>query len=89
MNDILCSTIAIIVVERYDGTVNRQLLEIGAAVAIELSIKVGEDSALKQRVVGKVNATHDMPWLKLLYVRTDTSPSWVCRRTMICSVSAK
>jgi hypothetical protein len=33
-------------------TVDRQLLEIGAAIPVQLGIQVAEDSALKQRIFG-------------------------------------
>lgn len=66
MNQILTSTISVVIVNRGNRAVDRKLLKVGTSVAVDLGIEIGEDAALQQRVVGEVNPTHDMAWLKLI-----------------------
>jgi hypothetical protein len=70
------------------GTVDGELLEVGTAVAVELSVEVGEETALEKRVLGEVDAADDVARLelrKLVLLAGDNGT----RRTMTCSVSAK
>lgn len=47
------------------GTVNGELLEVGTAVAVELGVEVGEETALKEGVVGEVDTADDVARLEL------------------------
>lgn len=66
MNEILASSIAIVVVNRNDRPVDGKLLKVGATVSVDLSIQVREDAALQQRVLREVDASHNMARLELL-----------------------
>ena len=46
MDQVLASAVSVVVVNGYNGTVDGQLLEVGAAMAVELSIQVREESPL-------------------------------------------
>jgi hypothetical protein len=62
----LTSTITVVVVDWYSGAVNRYLLEVGAAMTIDLGVEVREDAALQKRVVSKVDTSHNVARLKHL-----------------------
>ncbi|MNJ59321.1 hypothetical protein D3C77_550020 [compost metagenome] len=57
-------SVPLIVVERADWPVDRQLVEVRPAKADELRIGIGEQPALQQRVIGEVDPWHDMPWME-------------------------
>lgn len=65
MNKVLTSAVTVIVVDGPNGTVNRKTFKVGIAVAVDLSIQIGENPPLKQWVLGEVNATYDVTRLKL------------------------
>ena len=71
-----------------DGTVDWELLKIWAAIPIQLSIEIGEDSSLKQRILGEINSANDMTRLELLDCQLSPISLYWCH-TMTCSVSAK
>lgn len=71
------------------GTVNGELFKVRSAVAVELCIEVGEESALEERVLGEVDAADDVAGLELYNVRDGIRWSAVVGPTMTCSVSAK
>ncbi|MNH18266.1 hypothetical protein D3C79_779640 [compost metagenome] len=56
----LMQGVALVVVVGRDGAVDRDLVEVWPAQAAKLRVGVGEQPALQQRVVGKVDARHDM-----------------------------
>ena len=66
VDEVLASSITVVVVNRRQRTVDGGLLKDGTAVTVELSIKVREDTSLQQRVVGEVDTTNDMASLELL-----------------------
>ncbi|MNN15184.1 hypothetical protein D3C81_1282840 [compost metagenome] len=53
--------IALTVVVRRQWPVDRNLVKVRTAEAADLSIGVGKQSALQQRIIGKVDARNDMP----------------------------
>lgn len=65
VDKVLSSTVSIIVVDGHHGTVNGQLLKVGAAVTVDLRVKVREDATLQQGVFGKVDASHNVARLEL------------------------
>lgn len=75
------------------GLVDGELFEVGAAVAVELGVEVGEETALEEGVVGEVDAADDVAglelscqyfWTVVMRVRGEEG-----ELTMACSVSAK
>ncbi len=52
--------VTLAVVERRHRTVDRQLMEVRPAESADLRVGVGEQSTLQQRVIGKVDAWHDV-----------------------------
>jgi hypothetical protein len=62
----LTCSISVVIVDWNDGTVDWELLKIWAAIPIQLSIEIGEDSSLKQRILGEINSANDMTGLELL-----------------------
>lgn len=58
-------SVAVVVVDRNSGTVNRELFEVRSAVAVELGVEVGEESALEERILGEVDAADDVAGLEL------------------------
>ena len=66
MDEVLASSITVIVVNRRQGTVDGELLKVGTAVTVELSIKVRKDSSLQQRIVGEVDTANNVSRLELL-----------------------
>ena len=52
--------VALVVVDRRERAVDRELGEVRAADAAELGVDVGEQAALQQRIVGEVDAGHDV-----------------------------
>lgn len=85
----LTSAITVVVVDRDTRTVDRQLLEVGAVVTVELGIEVGEDTALEEWVICEVDTAHDVSRLELQRGQRLESHSRVRVPTMTCSVSAK
>ena len=82
-----CS-ITVVVVDWRAGAVDRELLEVGTTVAVQLSVEVREETALEEGVLGEVDAADDVARLeqrKLVFLASDND----LRRTMTCSVSAK
>lgn len=65
MDKVLSSTVTIVVVNRHMGSVDWELLEVRATMSVQLSVKVGKDSALKQRVFGEINTANDVAGLEL------------------------
>lgn len=65
VDDVLGGTVTIVVVDRGDGTVDGELLEVGPAVTAELSIEVREDTSLQQRVFGEVDTADNVAGLEL------------------------
>ena len=65
MDKVLAGTIAVVVVDRNDGAVDGQLLEVGAAVTVQLGVEVREETALQQRIVGEVDAANNVSRLEL------------------------
>jgi hypothetical protein len=61
----LTCAVAVIVVDGDMGTVYGQLLEVGAAVTVELGVEVGEKTTLEKRVFGEVNTADYVAWLEL------------------------
>lgn len=59
-----CS-VAVVVVDWCAGTVDGELLEVGAAVTVELGVEVGEETALQEGVLGEVDTADDMARLEL------------------------
>lgn len=70
MDEVLASSITVIVVNRRQGTVDGELLKVGTAVTVELSIKVRKDASLQQRVVGEVDTANNVSRLELLELVT-------------------
>lgn len=66
MDYVLTGTVAVVVVNRHNGAVDRQLLKVGAAVAVQLRVEVREDAPLQQRILGEVYAADDVAGLELL-----------------------
>lgn len=64
MDESLSSAVAVVVVNSSPGTVDGELLKVGAAVSVDLSIKVRKDTALQQRVLGEVDTTDNVSWLE-------------------------
>lgn len=65
MNQVLSCTVAVVVVDRNNRPVDGELLKVGAPVTVELRVEVGEDAALEQRILSKINTSHDVARLKL------------------------
>lgn len=65
MNEILASSIAVVVMDRNNRSVDRELLKVGTAVSVELSVQVGEYAALQERVLCEVDASHNVAGLEL------------------------
>ena len=55
-----CEAVLLVVVHRRERPVDRDLGEVGPAEARELGVEVGEEPRLQQRVVGEVDARHDV-----------------------------
>lgn len=47
------------------GPVDGDLLEVGPAVTVQLGVQIREETALKERVVGEVDAADDVAGLEL------------------------
>lgn len=59
-------TITVVVMDWDARLVNGQLFEVGAAVAVQLGVEVREETALQQRVFGKVDSADDVAGLELV-----------------------
>lgn len=95
MDQVLSSTIAVVIVDRNNRSVDGKLFKVGTTVAVKLGIEVGENAALQQRVIGEVDASHNVTRLELGIVSISSvcgTKIWfalLSQLTMICSVSAK
>lgn len=65
MDKVLGSSVSVVVVDGNDRSVDRELLEVGAAMTVKLSVEIGEDATLQQRVFGKVDAADNVARLEL------------------------
>ena len=65
MDKILASPIPIVVVNGDTRHVDGDLLKVGPAVTVQLCVEVRVDAALKERVLGEVDAADDVAGLKL------------------------
>lgn len=65
MDEVLASTISIVVVNGANWTVDGQLFKVGSAVAVDLSIEVRKDTALQKRIFCEVDASDDVSRLEL------------------------
>ncbi len=61
----LACAIAVVVVNWNLGPVDGQLLEVGAAISVELSVQVGEEAALKQGILSEVDTANNVAGLEL------------------------
>jgi membrane-bound lytic murein transglycosylase len=66
VNEVLASSITVVVVDRRQGTVDRELLKVGTTVTVKLGIKVRKDTSLQQRIVGKVDTANNVTGLELV-----------------------
>lgn len=62
----LACTVAVVVADGNTRAVDGQLFEVGAAVAIDLGVEVGEDTSLKERIVCKVDTSDNVTRLELI-----------------------
>jgi hypothetical protein len=58
-------------VDRNNWAVNWELFEVWAAVAVDLGIEVREDTALKERIVAKVDTANNVAGLELFESQSD------------------
>jgi hypothetical protein len=65
VDESLASAITIVVVNRDHRPVDGQLLEVRAAISVQLCIKIGEDTSLQEGIFGEVDSSYDVTWLKL------------------------
>lgn len=65
MNEVLASSIAVVVVDRNNRSVDRELLEIRASMSVDLRVQVREDTSLQERVLGEINASYNVSRLEL------------------------
>jgi hypothetical protein len=63
----LTGSIAVVVVPWDPRAVDGKLLEVGAIIPVQLSVEIGEDSALKKGIFGKVDSADQMARLELVY----------------------
>jgi len=61
----LACAVTVVVVDCDMRLIDRKLLEINIAVAVDLCIEIGEDTALEQGIIAEVDTTNNMAWLKL------------------------
>lgn len=61
----LACAVTVVVVDWDAGAVDGQLLEVGAAVAVELSVQVGEETALEERILCEVDTADNVARLEL------------------------
>jgi len=61
----LSGTVTVVVVNWNVGLVDRDLLKVGPAVAVDLSVDIREKTALEERVVGEVDTTYNMAGVHL------------------------
>lgn len=64
VDEVLSSTIPIVVMNGSTRAVDGQLLKVGASMSVELSVEVREDTALQQRVFSEVDAADNVSRLK-------------------------
>ena len=66
----LARTVAVVVVDGHARLVDGQLFKVGAAVAVELRVQVGEETALQEGILGEVDASDEVARLELTGVST-------------------
>jgi hypothetical protein len=65
VDEVLSSTVPIVVVDLDMRAIDRELFEIGPAVAIKLGVQVRVDAALKEGILAKVDSSNDVTRLEL------------------------
>lgn len=65
MDEVLAGAVAVVVVDGHRGPVDGELLEVRAAVSVQLGVEIGEDASLEERIFGEVDAPYDVAWLEL------------------------
>jgi hypothetical protein len=65
MNEVLASTVAVVVVDGNNRAVDGELLKVGTSMAVDLGIKVREDATLKKRILSEVDTTNNVSRLEL------------------------
>lgn len=61
----LAGAITVVVVDRNARLVDRKLLKVRPAVAVELRVEVREETPLEERILAEVDAANDVPGLEL------------------------
>jgi hypothetical protein len=61
----LASAIAVVIVNGDAWAVDGQLLKVGTAVSVELSVQVGEQTALEEGILGEVDTSDNVARLEL------------------------
>jgi hypothetical protein len=89
MNEVLTSSITVVIVDRRQRAVDGELLKVGTAVTVDLGIEVRKDTSLQQRIFSKVNAANNVARLELARLANCRVVCSICQLTMTCSVSAK
>jgi hypothetical protein len=64
----LTCSIAIVVVDGNARLVNGELFKVGATVTVQLSVQVGKQTALQERVFSEVNTADNVTRLELFAV---------------------
>ena len=64
MDQVLGSSVPVIVADGNKRPVDGQLLKVGAAVTVDLGVEIGEETPLQQRILGKVDAADDVAGLE-------------------------
>jgi hypothetical protein len=64
VDEALAGAITVVVVDGGVRHVDGELLKVGAAVAVQLGVEIREKAPLQQRVLGKVDAAHDVAGLE-------------------------
>jgi hypothetical protein len=64
VDEALAGAVTVVVVDGSVRHVDGELLKVGAAVAVQLGVEVREKAPLQQRVLGKVDAAHDVAGLE-------------------------
>lgn len=72
MDEVLASSISVVVMDGRQGSVDGKLLEVGTSVTVELGIEVRKDTSLQQRVIGEVDTANNMTGLELQKLATSS-----------------
>ena len=64
----LACTVAVVVANRNARAVNWQLFKVRAIVTVELGVKVGEDTSLKERIICEIDTSNDVTRLELAFL---------------------